>query len=115
MQAWPVICWTGPYLGRHAHDETLLLYLVGLDGVVILQDLARVDELLRRLLPALLCANLLLNLTDGLGGLGVDGKFLLLEVLEGELHDGHSARGWRKVGRLVMVSGDGNAVCRWSG
>lgn len=34
------------YLRRHAHNEALLLDLVRLDSVVILKDLARVDELL---------------------------------------------------------------------
>lgn len=78
----------GSYLRCHTHNETLLFDLVGLDSVVILQDLARVDELLRRRLPALLCADLLLDLADALGRFGVDGELLLLEVLEGELHDG---------------------------
>lgn len=35
------------HLGGHADDETLLLNLIRLDSVVILQNLAGVDKLLR--------------------------------------------------------------------
>ena len=80
------------YLGDHADDETLLLDLVRLDCVVILENLARVDELLSRRLPALLCGNLGLDGADGLGRLCLDGKALLLEVLEGELHGGQALK-----------------------
>lgn len=46
------------YLRDHADDETLLLDLVRLDGLVVLQNLTRVDELLCRRLPALLGCDL---------------------------------------------------------
>ena len=42
----------------HAHDESLLLNLVGLNGIGILQDLARVDKFLLACLPSLLRRNL---------------------------------------------------------
>lgn len=42
------------YLGGHTDDEALLLNLVRLDGLVVLQNLTRVDELLCRRLPTLL-------------------------------------------------------------
>jgi len=77
-----------PYLRGHAHDEALLLDLIRLDRVVILQDLAGVDELLSRRLPALLCADFLLHCADGLSRLGINRELLLLQVLERELHGG---------------------------
>lgn len=81
------------YLRDHAHNKTLLLDLVGLDGVVILEDLAGVDELLGGRLPALLCGDLGLDRADGFAGLSLDGEALLLEVLEGELHGGQALGG----------------------
>lgn len=80
------------HLGCHADDEPLLFDLVRLDGIIVLQDLARVDELLRRWIPSFLCTDLLLDRADGVARLSLDGELLLLQVLERELHDGRSAR-----------------------
>jgi hypothetical protein len=41
-------------LVHHTHDITLLFDVVGCDGLVILQDFARVDELLQFGLPSFL-------------------------------------------------------------
>lgn len=66
------------HLRSHANNEAFLLNFVRLDCLVILQDLARVDELLRLLLPSLLRADLLLHLPNGFAWFGVDGELLLL-------------------------------------
>lgn len=65
-------------LRSHAHDKSFLFDLVRLDGVIILQDLARVDQLLLCRFPTFLLADLLFYSANSLCRLGIDGKFLLL-------------------------------------
>lgn len=84
-------------LRRHAHDEAFLLDLVRLDGVIILQNLARVDQLLLCRFPAFLLADLLLHRANCLCRLGINGKFLLLQVLERELHRGRMFDLWTRI------------------
>lgn len=61
---------TWNHLRHHADDKTFLLDIVGLDSVGIFKDLAGVDELLQRWLPAFFLGDLGFDIGD-LQGSGI--------------------------------------------